>query len=343
MIIADDLQARGVAGGAGILEEAEAPAPTAAGARGGGAGAGAGARGGGGRASRGGRGRGRQAFADRRAERPDDTAIVPVQHPGSATAVEAELSRTPTRLETLADADDLAVIRELYGSRAQTLINILLSWDGFLNWYYPFKASVPFMCPMPQREERALDNMQRAVDMFEIYERVCIRNSKTFMPHAAVFKMTKDILTVGDSWAVDLSPSELLNAEAKRVAEDSAPRRIEMASSGQARVPLKAGAQGPARLITTKGYSTTMSIATLRHLILTQTLRRGDGLYVIPDSRRTERLFGDAGRTKLKSAGIKLENLGKDYDPREDSCLKAFVRMLAQRATQLQASPSGSA
>ena len=55
-----------------------------------------------------------------------------------------------------------------------------------------------------------------------------------------------------------------------------------------------------------------VTIATLRHLILTQTLRRGDGLYVIPDSRRTERLFGDAGRTKLVSAGIKLENLGKE-------------------------------
>ena len=68
-----------------------------------------------------------------------------------------------------------------------------------------------------------------------------------------------------------------------------------------------------------------VTIATLRHLILTQTLRRGDGLYVIPDSRRTERLFGDAGRTKLVSAGIKLENLGKDYDPREDSCLTKLL------------------
>ena len=58
-------------------------------------------------------------------------------------------------------------------------------------------------------------------------------------------------------------------------------------------------------------------------------LRRGDGLYQVPDSRRTERLFGEHGRTKLLSAGIKL---GADYNPREDSCVKAFVRMLAERA-----------
>ena len=43
-----------------------------------------------------------------------------------------------------------------YGSRAQTIINILLAWDGFLAWYYPLKDSIPFMCPVPMREERAL-------------------------------------------------------------------------------------------------------------------------------------------------------------------------------------------
>ena len=69
--------------------------------------------------------------------------------------------------------------------------------------------------------------MQTATDLFEIFERVCIANSKSFMPHAAVYKVTSDILTIGDIWAADLSPLELLNAETKRVAESSGARRIE--------------------------------------------------------------------------------------------------------------------
>ena len=67
------------------------------------------------------------------------------------------------------------------------------------------------------------------------------------MPHAAVYKMTQDILTVGDIWAVDLSSLELLNAETKRRAEDSGARRIENSSAPtQQRKPLRAGAEGPA-------------------------------------------------------------------------------------------------
>ena len=41
------------------------------------------------------------------------------------------------------------------------------------------------------------------------------------------------------------------------------------------------------------------------------------------------------GRTKHCSAGLKLEKLAGDgYDPRLDTCLKAFVRLLAARASQ---------
>ena len=219
----------------------------------------------------------------------------------------------------------------MFGSRAQTLINILLAWDGFMNWYFPLKSSIPFLCAVPLREERALDNMQKAVDMFEIYERVCIRNSKSFMPHAAVFKMTRDILTIGDIWAADLSPLELQNAETKRVAESSGARNLEaQASQVQARTSLRA-AEGPAQLITVKGRSTTMAISTLKHMLMQNTLRRGDGLYSVPASRHQERLFGQ-GRTKLHTFAVKLENLGADYDPRKDSCIKAFVRMIAARA-----------
>ena len=34
----------------------------------------------------------------------------------------------------------------------------------------------------------------------------------------------------------------------------------------------------------------------------------------------------------LRIACIKLEKLGAEYNPREDTCVKAFVRMLAERA-----------
>ena len=70
----------------------------------------------------------------------------------------------------------------------------------------------------------------------------------------------------------------------------------------------------------------------MKHLLMTNVLRRGDGLHRVPDSRRAERLLGVNGRTKLLSSGIKLEKLGADYDPAKDSCVKAFVRMLAERA-----------
>ena len=74
--------------------------------------------------------------------------------------------------------DDLAElsqsIRQTYGSRTQTIINALLAMDAYLAWYFPFKRRIPFMCAVPVREARALDNMQKAVDMQEIYERLTI-------------------------------------------------------------------------------------------------------------------------------------------------------------------------
>ena len=48
---------------------------------------------------------------------------------------------------------------------------------------------------------------------------------------------------------------------------------------------------------------------------------------------RNERLFGLSGRSSYRSNGIKLEKLGDvDYEPRDDSCIKAFVRLLARIA-----------
>ena len=68
--------------------------------------------------------------------------------------------------------------------------------------------------------------------------------------------------------------------------------------------------------------------------MITQKLRRGDGPdgVVMLDCRRNELLFCTlpaGGRTSYRSSGVKLEKLGEDYDPCEDTCIKAFVRLLA--------------
>ena len=71
------------------------------------------------------------------------------------------------------------------------------------------------------------------------------------------------------------------------------------------------GVEGPARLVETKGYCTTMALSTLHFLLVRGILRTGDGLVATPMSRRKERLFGSKGngRLSLASAGMKLEML----------------------------------
>ena len=191
LIVAEDLQQRGVDSGAETAEAKEKPkagtVTVATSSRGGGGGRGALRGGRGGRS----RGRGRAAFQARYeaayvAEQPDeqtenDSDVI------QATAV--ELVHKPTALERAADPNDLKIIRDLYGSRAQTLINILLSFDGYFNWYYPLEESIPFMAPRAQRVERALDNCRLAIDMCEIFERVTIRSHGSFLPHGAIFNV----------------------------------------------------------------------------------------------------------------------------------------------------------
>ena len=71
----------------------------------------------------------------------------------------------------------------------QTIINCLLAWDAFFAWYYPYQKSIPFRCPMEVREARALDNVRKAIDMHEAFEKVSINNHKSFLPHLAIFKV----------------------------------------------------------------------------------------------------------------------------------------------------------
>ena len=83
----------------------------------------------------------------------------------------------------------------------------------------------------------------------------------------------------------------------------------------------------------TKGYATSQAHKTLATLVATQKLRLGDGVddIVLAPTRRRDRLLG-SGRSSAKRIGVKLEHVGSDYNPRFDTCVKAFVRFMAQLA-----------
>eukprot|EP00966_Prymnesium_polylepis_P069114 1605791-Prymnesium_polylepis.3 len=185
LIIAQDLQQRGVdSGAAAAAATATTPTavavvtPGAAAAAGGGRGQGKGrGRGGGGR----GGGRGRAAFVAAAAAQtpgtPPTVAAVPVADiPGSdSTAAERET----TAIECAADPADLAIIRELFRvwlAGADPHVDALLGFDAYFPWYYPLKRRMPFRAPLQQRRERALDNCRRAIDMQEIVERLSIQH-----------------------------------------------------------------------------------------------------------------------------------------------------------------------
>ena len=169
--------------------------------------------------------------------------------------------------------------------------------------------------------------------MQEILERVAIRNHGSFLPHGAVYKVTRDILKVGDVWAPDLSKLEMQNAATKRVARGGGARNLTMRTEGKARAPL-VSAIGPANLVATKGYSGSMSKSTLNKILGATYLRRGGGDFSTPPARNKTRLFGQhgPGRTKVVRTGTKLEKLGATYNPADDSCVAAFARLLAERA-----------
>lgn len=278
-----------------------------------------------------GRGRGRSSFTQRAASSLANEIQEDQEH-DIVLASASELQFIPSRMEQQADAADLAIIRELFGSRAQTILNTLLAFDAYFTWYYPLKQSISFMCPMAEREARALENCRAAVDMHEAFERVSMRNHGSYLPHAAIFKVTRDIMRVGDVYAVNLSPLELNNADTKRTADRAASRRLCMSSEGETRRPMRGNHEGPEVMVKTRGYSTSMAISTLKNMLAQRYLRRGDGIIATPSSRRKERLFGQAGsgRSTTYSGNVKLEKLrGSGYEPMHDTCIKAFVRLLS--------------
>jgi hypothetical protein len=186
------------------------------------------------------------------------------------------------------------------------------------------------MGPLEAREARALDNMRTAIDMHEMYERISINKHGSFLPHGAIFKVTQDILKVGDPWACGTSPLELQNADTKRVASSISSKRQSIATSGVSTV---GRGINKSRAITTKGYSTAMAVSTLKNLLSIQYLRRGDGVFAVPDSRRRERVFGSTGSGRLSLPGTgKKYDITEGYQVRSDTVLKAFVRLLAEQS-----------
>jgi hypothetical protein len=100
----------------------------------------------------------------------------------------------------------------------------------------------------------------------------------------------------------------------------------------------KKGGAGVYVTTVTKGYGSSAATSVLTKLLEQQTLRAGDGMFSMPESRTAERLFGESGRGR--SQLIKFEFAAPmggagEYDPAEDSCLDAFVRLLASRHQRL--------
>jgi hypothetical protein len=188
------------------------------------------------------------------------------------------------------------------------------------------------------KEARALDNCCSAIDMQEIFERVSIQKQGSFLHHGAVFKVTRDILEVGDIWAYDLSALELQNAESKRVYERGGARCMAITTSGTTHKATGGDRKhkstgGETRLIVTKGYGSTAATSCLKKMLGTAQLRAGDGLYSTPASRKSERLFGEkaTGRTKhVKTEYDDSEQPG--YSPASDRVFDAFLRLMAARA-----------
>ena len=68
---------------------------------------------------------------------------------------------------------------------------------------------MPLDATQEDKETRALENMPLAVDMHEMFERVSLSLHGSFMPHAAIYKITQSILEVGDVETFDTSPLEM--------------------------------------------------------------------------------------------------------------------------------------
>jgi hypothetical protein len=222
-------------------------------------------------------------------------------------------------------------LRAKYGNWAIPAIRTALAFDAYFSWYYAWRNKVPLDAPRKDKEERALQNMQLAVDMHEMYERVSLGQHGSFMPHAAIYKITQSILEVGDVEAFDTSPLEMQNAETKRKARSNgATNRTTIPEGVSQRGPRKK--EGPARRHTVAARAATTATTTLKKLVTSTNLQRGKpgAPAAIPAERRTEKTFGSTGtgRSKPERSGVKLQQTSQEIRPRDDSVLLALTRMI---------------
>jgi len=307
LIIARDLQTRGVAAGAGTLETiVEEPATEATAAPAVGFRAGAAV------------GRGRAAFAARRSA---------ASEPAPSVVYEA------TAAERRCDPTHLALIRDTFGSRGNTLIGIICAWDAYLRWYRANGShEVEFLdTNVDAVEQHALRCCQLAIEQQEAFERVSGKAHKSFLPHLAVFKITRDKLRVGDNTKADMSALELLHAEVMRTARQQAPKNKEIRGAYVANNPAKPGAEGAGTHAVRGGGEATMTVSTLKTLLGRKALIAGACPWAMPLSRRGERLMVD-GRMTLRRRAVRVESLNDDYRPEEDTVMEAFVRGLRANA-----------
>ena len=217
-------------------------------------------------------------------------------------------------------------------SHAQVIINALLTMDGYLVVYRIAMKPMEFLGQDEAvKESHAFDLVCGMIDYCEILERVAKRKHKSWYPHVCLYRWGQWILEKGDIWAVHMSALELLNAETKRTAESNGSKCLERRAHGFAQHgPLKVGANGPVRLVETKGYGGSLSESVMTHMAAKQAQRRSlTGVR----TRVSERLFGVVrrlGRVTLARFGIKHDACA-DIDPRSDTCIRAFVRLAKLR------------
>jgi hypothetical protein len=185
-------------------------------------------------------------------------------------------------MEEAADPEHLRIIRELFGSRAQTLINSLLTFDAFLGPGLVLSLQGERALAGRAGDARGAGTRQHAARHRHGRDAGARFGLQAQLLHAARrhLQTTADILSVGNVWAFDLLPLEMHNAEAKRTGAASGSRRTTLSTSGQAQVKpsRNSGEEGPAQLVQTKGNSTTQSLSILNNLLVSKVLRQGDGM-----------------------------------------------------------------
>lgn len=102
-----------------------------------------------------------------------------------------------------------------------------------------------------------------------------------------------------------------------------------MSSEGSMR---RLQADGTLKVFTTRGHGATAATSTLTKMLATNQLRAGDGMYSTPESRRSSRLFGETATRRTSTCKLEVQAAeDESYNPANDSCLDAFVRVICDR------------